>query len=325
MNFDIPLGDWVEFLVEFLLDHAQWLFDGIATVVGTVADGLLALLTFPPGLVLAALMVLLGLWRLGWGFALFTVASLLLVAGLDLWPQTVDTLALVLTATIVALVLGVPLGIATARNDRLDRLVRPVLDLMQTMPAFVYLIPAAMFFGLGRVPGVFATIIFAMPPAVRLTGLGIRQVPRELVEAGLAFGCTSRQLLFKVQMPTALPSIMAGVNQTIMLSLSMVVVSSMIGAGGLGNEVLRGIQRLDVGLGFESGLAVVILAVLLDRFTQSFGTGPRRAGIGLPWRRAGARKEEASEEASGKREAPKGASRNEVASERAAEGVAEAR
>jgi glycine betaine/proline transport system permease protein len=305
MNFKLPLGDWVESLVEFLLDHAQWLFDGIAAVVGMAADGLLALLTFPPGLVLAGLMVLLGVWRLGWGFGLFAAASLLVVAGLGLWPQTVDTLALVLTATAVALVLGVPLGIATARSDRLDRLVRPVLDLMQTMPAFVYLIPAAMFFGLGRVPGIFATIVFAMPPAVRLTGLGIRQVPRELVEAGLAFGCTSRQLLFKVQMPTALPSIMAGVNQTIMLSLSMVVVSSMIGAGGLGNEVLRGIQRLDIGLGFESGLAVVILAVLLDRFTQSFGTGPRRAGFRLPRRRAGAKKEEA----------PAGASR----------GVAEAR
>jgi glycine betaine/proline transport system permease protein len=292
MNFELPLGDWVEFLVEFLLDHAQWLFDGIAAVVGMAADGLLALLTFPPGLVLAGLMVLLGVWRLGWGFGLFTAASLLVVAGLGLWPQTVDTLALVLTATAVALVLGVPLGIATARSDRLDRLMRPVLDLMQTMPAFVYLIPAAMFFGLGRVPGIFATIVFAMPPAVRLTGLGIRQVPRELVEAGLAFGCTSRQLLFKVQMPTALPSIMAGVNQTIMLSLSMVVVSSMIGAGGLGNEVLRGIQRLDIGLGFESGLAVVILAVLLDRFTQSFGAGPRRpAGFRLPRRRARAKKE----------------------------------
>ncbi|MGD8615611.1 MAG: ABC transporter permease subunit, partial [Gammaproteobacteria bacterium] len=158
-----------------------------------------------------------------------------------------------------------------ARSDWVERLVRPVLDLMQTMPAFVYLIPAAMFFGLGRVPGVVATIVFSMPPAVRLTNLGIRQVPRELVEAGLAFGCTPRQLLLRVQLPLARPSIMAGVNQTIMLALSMVVIASMIGAGGLGDTVLRGIQRLDVGLGFEGGLGVVILAIVLDRITQSFG------------------------------------------------------
>jgi glycine betaine/proline transport system permease protein len=154
---------------------------------------------------------------------------------------------------------------------RVGRLLRPVLDLMQTMPAFVYLIPAAMFFGLGRVPGIVATIIFAMPPAVRLTSLGIRQVPKERVEAGLAFGCTRLQLLLKVQLPSARPSIMAGVNQTIMLALSMVVIASMIGAGGLGDTVLRGIQRLDVGLGFEGGLGVVILAIILDRITQSFG------------------------------------------------------
>ena len=179
-------------------------------------------------------------------------------------------------ATVAALIgntgnLGIPLGIWAARSDPVERIVRPVLDLMQTMPAFVYLIPAAMFFGLGRVPGVVATIIFAMPPAVRLTNLGIRQVPEELIETGLAFGCTSGQLLLKVQLPTARPSIMAGVNQTIMLALSMVVIASMIGAGGLGDTVLRGIQRLDVGLGFEGGLGVVILAIILDRITQSFG------------------------------------------------------
>jgi glycine betaine/proline transport system permease protein len=171
----------------------------------------------------------------------------------------------------VALALGVPIGIAAGRSDRTEAALRPALDFMQTMPAFVYLIPAAMFFGLGQVPGTIATVIFALPPTVRLTSLGIRQVPRDLVEAGLAFGCTSRQLLLRVQIPTALPSIMAGINQTIMLALSMVVIASMIGAGGLGNEVLRGIQRLDVGLGFESGLAVVLIAILLDRITQSFG------------------------------------------------------
>ncbi|WP_029008881.1 ABC transporter permease [Azospirillum halopraeferens] len=279
MDFRIPLGDWAEAVVSFLLTHGQGVFDAIDTVVGALADGVQTMLSSMPGLALAGLIVFIGFWRLGWRFALFAAASLLLVAGLGLWKQTVDTLALVLTATGLALAIGLPLGIWAARSDRVETAVRPILDLMQTMPAFVYLIPAAMFFGLGRVPGTFATIIFAMPPAVRLTSLGIRQVPRELVEAGIAFGCTGRQLLFKVQMPTALPSIMAGVNQTIMLSLSMVVIASMIGAGGLGNEVLRGIQRLDIGLGFESGLAVVILAVLLDRITQSFGTGRVRPSL----------------------------------------------
>ncbi|TWA85728.1 glycine betaine/proline transport system permease protein [Azospirillum brasilense] len=272
MDFKLPIGDWADAAVMFLLDHAQWLFDGIDLVVGAVADGVQSALTALPGVALAAIVVLIGLWRNGWRFALFAAAALFVVAGLGMWHQTVDTLALVLTATAIALAIGVPLGIVAARNDRVETVVRPALDLMQTMPAFVYLIPAAMLFGLGRVPGIIATIIFAMPPVVRLTSLGIRQVPHELVEAGLAFGCTPRQLLFKVQMPTALPSIMAGINQTIMLSLSMVVIASMIGAGGVGNEVLRGIQRLDIGLGVEGGLAVVILAILLDRITQSFGT-----------------------------------------------------
>ena len=190
---------------------------------------------------------------------------------MGLWAGTMETLSLVLASTMIAIVLGIPVGIAMARKSAIASMVRPVLDLMQTMPAFVYLIPAAMFFGLGAVPGTIATVIFAMPPVVRLTHLGIRQVHAEFVEAGQAFGCTPMQLLLKVQLPNAMPSIMAGINQTIMLSLSMVVIASMIGAGGLGNTVLTGIQRLDVGTGFEGGLAVVILAVILDRITQSFG------------------------------------------------------
>jgi len=271
MKFELPLGDLVEAAVEFLMRHAQWLFDAIEIVVGGLADGIGAALEFPPDVVLAGLIVGLAFYRVGWKFAVFAAVALAVIFALGLWPQTVDTLTLVLTATVIALILGIPLGIAAGRSDRIESALRPMLDLMQTMPAFVYLIPAAMFFGLGTVPGVIATIVFALPPVVRLTSLGIRQVPEELVEAGLAFGCTSRQLLFKVQIPTALPSIMAGVNQTIMLALSMVVIASMIGAGGLGNQVLRGIQRLDIGLGFEGGLAVVLVAILLDRITQSFG------------------------------------------------------
>jgi glycine betaine/proline transport system permease protein len=184
----------------------------------------------------------------------------------------VVTLGLTFSATLISLLLGIPLGIWAARSERVATIIRPILDFMQTMPAFVYLIPAAMLFGLGRVPGIIATVIFAMPPAVRLTNLGIRQVNKEIIEAGQSFGCTPRQLLFKVQLPNAMPSIMAGVNQTIMMALSMVIIASMVGAGGLGNDVLASIQRLDIGLGFESGMAVVLLAIILDRITESFGT-----------------------------------------------------
>jgi glycine betaine/proline transport system permease protein len=271
MELKLPLGDLVEIAVEFLLDHAQWLFDVVDIAVGGLTGGINAALSSLPGVALAGIVVLVAFWRIGWKFSVFTAVALALIFALDLWPQMIDTLGLVIAATIIALFLGVPLGIAAGRNDRTEAALRPVLDFMQTMPAFVYLIPAAMFFGLGQVPGTIATVIFSLPPVVRLTSLGIRQVPRDLVEAGIAFGCTPRQLLLKVQIPTARPSIMAGVNQTIMLALSMVVIASMIGAGGLGNEVLRGIQRLDIGLGFESGLAVVLLAILLDRITQSFG------------------------------------------------------
>jgi glycine betaine/proline transport system permease protein len=271
-NSHIPIGGAIDALVKFLLDHFQPLFDVVTTGIGSLTNALAAALLWVPGWLLTLLLAALALWRVGWGFGLFTLASLSLLAGMNLWPESINTLALVLAATVVSLAVGLPLGIWAARRDAVDRLIRPVLDFMQTMPAFVYLIPAAMFFGLGRVPGVIATIIFSMPPAVRLTSLGIRQVPKELVEAGRAFGCTPMQLLFKVQIPTAKKSIMAGVNQNIMLALSMVVIASMIGAGGLGKEVLRGIQRLEVGVGFEGGIGVVLLAIILDRITQSFGT-----------------------------------------------------
>lgn len=191
------------------------------------------------------------------------------------WAQTMATLALILSSAFIALVIGIPMGIWAAKKPLVGKLMRPVLDLMQTMPAFVYLIPAVLFFGLGKVPGAFATIIFAMPPAVRLTTLGISQVPKDIVEATRSFGATSRQLLFKVELPLALPTILAGVNQTIMMALSMVVISAMIAAGGLGEVVLKGITQLKIGLGFEGGIAVVILAVILDRITQSFGTKKR--------------------------------------------------
>jgi len=275
-QFDLPIGDWVESGVIWVQDNLTPLLDGIAAVIGFLTDAFEASLLFFPAWLLALALIALSTWRVGWAFGLFAVLALGTLIGMGLWEETVQTLALVLAATTVALIIGLPLGIAMARSDLVETLVRPVLDLMQTMPPFVYLIPAAIFFGLGQVPGAIATVVFAMPPAVRLTNLGIRQVDREQVEAGLAFGCTRRQLLTKVQLPLAMPSIMAGVNQTIMLALSMVVIASMIGAGGLGNTVLTGIQRLDVGLGFEGGLGVVILAILLDRITQSFA--PKRRG-----------------------------------------------
>jgi len=273
MDLNFSVGEWADVVVNYILDHFTPALDMIAATIGFVTDSIQnALLAVPPAGGVAVL-ALLSLWRVGWKFAIFTALALGLIIHMDLWTGTMESLSLVLASTVIAVVIGIPLGIAMARSDTIASIVRPVLDLMQTMPAFVYLIPAAMFFGLGAVPGTIATVIFAMPPVVRLTNLGIRQVHSEFVEAGLAFGCTSRQLLFKVQLPNAMPSIMAGINQTIMLSLSMVVIASMIGAGGLGNTVLTGIQRLNVGLGFEGGLAVVILAVILDRITQSFGKG----------------------------------------------------
>lgn len=271
MDFDIPVDQWITVFVDFLMDHGQDLFDLISLALDSLTFGIEELLFLAPAELLIALFTAFSWWRGSLRFAIFTAASLVLIVGMDLWMETIETLALVIAATLISLAIGVPLGILAAAKDWAERLIRPVLDLMQTMPAFVYLIPSVMFFGLGKVPGVVATIVFAMPPAVRLTNLGIRQVPKELVEAGLAFGCSSWQLLTKVQLPAARPSIMAGINQTIMLALSMVVIASMIGAGGLGDTVLRGIQRLDVGLGFEGGIAVVILAIILDRLTQSFG------------------------------------------------------
>ena len=264
-------GDWAAAAVNFLMDHAQGLFDAVSTALEALAITIEDMLLWSPAWLLIAIVAGLGWWRLNWRFAMFSIVALILITAMDLWQQTMETLALVIAATLVSLAIGIPIGIIAARSDRFERMIRPVLDLMQTMPAFVYLIPAAMLFGLGRVPGIVATIIFAMPPAVRLTNLGIRQVAPDLIEAGQAFGCNSWQLLARVQLPLARPAIMTGVNQTIMLALSMVVIASMIGAGGLGDTVLSGIQRLDVGLGFEGGLGVVILAIILDRITQSFG------------------------------------------------------
>ena len=279
----LDLGSWVNDVVQHLLDNYSSAFDSIGKLVSGFSEGIEALLMLPPAWLLIAIFVALGLWRIGARFAVFTAVAFILIVMTGFWEQTVVTLGLTFSSTLISLLLGIPLGIWAAKSERVATIIRPILDFMQTMPAFVYLIPAAMLFGLGRVPGIIATVIFAMPPAVRLTSLGIRQVNKEIVEAGQSFGCTSRQLLFKVQLPNAMPSIMAGVNQTIMMALSMVIIASMVGAGGLGNDVLASIQRLDIGLGFESGMAVVLLAIILDRITESFGTKQTARGGIFAW------------------------------------------
>jgi len=269
----VPVGEWFDSLVSWCTDNLEWLFDGIGTAIETSVDGLTSVLTAPPPIVLALLLAVLALLVSGWKLAVFTVLGFALIDSMELWNDAMDSLALVIVAAVVSTVLSVPIGIAAARSDMVSSIVRPVLDFMQTMPAFVYLIPAIFFFSIGAVPGVVATVIFAMPPGVRLTELGIRGVDPEMVEAGEAFGTPPNRILTRIQIPLAMPSIMAGINQLIMLSLSMVVIAGMVGAGGLGGVVLEGINRVDVAKGFEGGVAVVILAIYLDRLTGALGNG----------------------------------------------------
>jgi glycine betaine/proline transport system permease protein len=262
----IPLGVWLKEFVAFLNQYAQGFFDLIALVLDTIIEALLQVMLWFPPLALVALFAA-GAWFLHRSIALvvFVVLGLLLVINLGYWVATVETLALVVCATLVCVVIGVPVGIAAAHRPWLYTAIRPILDLMQTIPTFVYLIPTLVLFGLGMVPGLISTVIFAIPAPIRLTHLGISSVPKQLHEAGEAFGATSRQLLFKVELPYALPTIMAGITQCIMLSLSMVVIAALVGADGLGKPVVRALNTVNVGMGFEAGLAIVILAILLDR------------------------------------------------------------
>ncbi|MFC4808072.1 ABC transporter permease [Paenibacillus sp. GCM10023250] len=264
----LPLGDWIESVEAWLEGHFSPLFDFIRIVIGSMVDALQTVLVWGSPLVVILLATALA-WLAGkWRFAVFALIGLLLIDNLGYWEHAMDTLAIVLTASLLSIVIGVPVGILCARSRIAQSIVTPVLDFMQTMPAFVYLLPAVSFFSLGVVPGVIASIIFAVPPTIRLTNLGIRQVPHELVEAAEAFGSTPNQKLFKLQLPMALPTMMAGINQTIMLSLSMVVISSMIGAQGLGADVYRAVTQTKTGTGFEAGISIVVMAILLDRLTQ---------------------------------------------------------
>lgn len=269
--YRMPIGKYIEMGVDWLTDNLSTFFKVIKSAFLFIIDGFEFIYKGIPFIIMLAMIVAIAWRTAGKKTALFTLAGALVIKSIELWELTMKTFALVTTATVIALVIGIPLGIWMSRSNRLNKGMRPILDFMQTMPAFVYLIPAVYFFDLGPVPGAVATVIFAMPPIVRLTSLGIRQVPKEVIEASRAFGCTPSQMLFKVQIPLAKPTILAGLNQTIMLSLSMVVISSMIGSGGLGDIVLKGITQMKIGVGFEGGLAVVILAMILDRITQSIG------------------------------------------------------
>ncbi|TVY04387.1 glycine betaine ABC transporter substrate-binding protein [Cohnella terricola] len=272
----LPLDRWVERGVDWLSVHLRLLFDLLASIISGVVNAISSLLHLLPEWLIIVLLIALA-YRLGrWKLALFTAIGLVLIWDLGYWDPTMDTSALVLTSSLISVVLGLPLGIACAGNRVVQNAITPLLDFMQTMPAFVYLIPAVTFFGLGVVPGVIASVIFSISPTIRLTNLGIRQVPDDLIEASEAFGSTPGQKLFQVQLPLALPNIMAGINQTIMLSLSMVVIASMIGAQGVGAEVYRSVTQLNTGKGFEAGLAVVILAILLDRLSQRLVGSDRR-------------------------------------------------
>lgn len=282
----IPLGSWGDDALMWLRENASFVFEVFSTITRFLVEGLADGLKAIPAFVLLIIFALAG-WLLRSGrLAIGVTLTFLLVMGMRQWEQMLDTMALVIIATLVAVVIAIPVGIWAAKNDRVSALVRPILDFMQTMPAFVYLLPAVMFFSIGVVPGTFSTIIFALAPGVRMTELGIRHVDAETVEAGRSYGATDRQILRGIELPLAMPSIMAGINQIIMLSLSMAVIAGMVGADGLGKEVVSAISTLNLAQGLEAGLAVVILAVFLDRLTAALGNpGDYPSSLLARWRK----------------------------------------
>ncbi|MBJ8105443.1 MULTISPECIES: ABC transporter permease [Bacillus cereus group] len=267
----IPLGEWVDSFVASLYENFEGLFRGFSYIIGGFVDLLTNFLTIIPAILMIIILCFL-IWYTTRkaSLVIFTLIGLLFILNINYWAQTMQTLALVLTSVIISIIVGIPIGILASQNERFSKFLKPTLDFMQTMPAFVYLIPAITFFGVGVVPGIIASVIFAMPPTIRFTDLGIRQVPEDLIEAANAFGSTASQKLFKVQLPLATGTIMAGVNQSIMLSLSMVVTASLVGAPGLGVDVYRSVTQVNIGMGFEAGLAIVVIAIILDRITQGF-------------------------------------------------------
>ncbi|WP_306438798.1 ABC transporter permease [Longirhabdus pacifica] len=314
----LPLGDWIDTFIDFLVNQFERSFEEIAEGLEYIVEYMVdSLLTGPNFIFILAATVIawsVGRWKFGlpafflsillevfildapitvlilsftalawwsgkWKFGLFTLIGLLLILNLGYWEEMIETLSLVIASVIITVAVGIPVGILASQSEKIRRIVTPVLDFMQTMPAFVYLLPAIFFFNIGVVPGIIASVIFAMPPAIRLTILGIRQVSGELIEATQAFGSTTTQKLLKVQLPLAMPSIMAGINQSIMLSLSMVVIASMVGAPGLGAEVYRAVTQLQIGAGFEAGISIVVIAIILDRLTQNIGSKNRGGNL----------------------------------------------
>lgn len=272
-TFEIPLDTWVETVIKgWLVPNFRDVFQAIQVPISMVLEGLDMALQAIPMPVFTVVVALVAWAVASRGLALFSLVSLAIVDLIGVWSQTMTTLAMILTAVLFCAIVGVPLGIAAARRDGFEKGLRPVLDIMQTIPPFVYLVPIVMLFGVGMAPGIIATIIFALPPIIRLTNLGIRSVPEDLIEAAFAFGSSPRQVLWEVQLPLALRTIMAGLNQTLMLALSMAVIAALIGAGGLGLTVYTGLGRLDVGAATEGGLGIVLLAMILDRITQALGS-----------------------------------------------------
>lgn len=287
LTSQLPISNWASNCVDWLTEHFAGFFNliqqGGNALMDAMTNGLVAI---PMFLVIAGLFVIaVATSPKKWGFPIFTLLGLLLIANQGLWEDLMSTMTLVIMSALISLIIGVPLGILMAKSDRTQAIVQPILDFMQTMPGFVYLIPAVAFFGIGVVPGVFASIIFALPPVVRMTNLGIRQVSTSLVEAADSFGSTTWQKLIKLELPSAKNTILAGANQTIMLALSMVVTASMIGAPGLGRGVLSAVQHADVGAGFVNGIALVILAIIIDRFAQKLNTKPGQKSAGNKTRR----------------------------------------
>ncbi len=267
----IPLDEWVDLAVEWLVENYRDIFQLIKWPVEKTLEGLnIGLNALPPVVVIIAIGIIA--WRSNSiKLAVFSIITFIIVGLLGMWEDTMTTLAMVLSSVVFCAIIGVPLGLWAGRSDAFESFLRPILDAMQTTPPFVYLVPVVMLFSVGTVAGVLATIIFALPPIIRLTSLGIRQVHPELIEAALSFGATNRQVLFKVQLPLARTTIMAGLNQTIMLSLSMVVIAALIGAGGLGMPVVRGLNNMNIGLAVIAGLCIVLMAMVLDRITQALG------------------------------------------------------
>ncbi len=272
----IPVGAWGQQFFDFLTDNFEWFFDAIADGLTALLDGLVDVLLFVPPLLLVALFAGFAWWLKGsWKLALGVALGLVFIINQGLWKETCETIVLVVGATTLSMAFGVPIGIWAAHSERVYRIIHPLLDLMQTLPTFVYLIPVLILFGLGIAPGMIVTVIFAMPAPIRLTYLGITSVPKPMIEAGESFGATKSQLLWKVELPAALPTIMAGLTQCIMLSLSMVVIAALIGANGLGKPVVRALNTVNIPLGLEAGLAIVVLAIILDRVAR-IGEGKTR-------------------------------------------------